>query len=56
MLHWFARDPETGISHVTSRTPDAKGSYGDWPEDFSTVERRASNAYLDAAERHLFDA
>jgi predicted ATPase len=54
MLHWFARDPETGVSHVTSREPDAKGAYGTWPEDFSEVERRASNAYLDAAEMHLF--
>jgi hypothetical protein len=54
-LHWFARDDD-GVTTVTSRDLDADGSYGDWPEDFTTVDLRAQNAYLDASEQHLFGA
>lgn len=54
MLHWFTRDADTGITRVDSQQPDEKGAFGDWPEDFSSVERDVENRYLDAAERHLF--
>lgn len=53
MLHWFTRDDD-GITSVSSREPDAKGAFGDWPEDFSEVEMEWQNRYLDAAEKHLF--
>lgn len=55
MLHWFERR-EDGVTEVDSQVPDEKGAFGDWPEDFSEIERKAENRYLDAAERHLFDS
>jgi len=55
MLHWFSRRDD-GVTEVSSRVPDDKGAFGDWPEDFSDVERKAENRYLDAAERHLFNS
>lgn len=55
MLHWFTRGDD-GITTVSSREPDTKGAFGDWPEDFSDVERHLENRYLDAAEKHLFQS
>jgi hypothetical protein len=54
ILHWFERNPETGISKVESVEPDAVGRVGEWPEDFSDVEMRATNDYLDAVESKLY--
>lgn len=54
MLHWFSRDPKTGITDVDSVQPDEKGAFGEWPEDFSEVELEWQDKYLDAAEKHLF--
>ena len=51
-LHWFARDNE-GVTHVESVHPDKAGRVGDWPEDFSDVELKSSNAYLDAVSDRL---
>jgi AAA domain, putative AbiEii toxin, Type IV TA system len=49
-LHWFARDPDTGLSKVTSATLDRLGSFGDWPEDFDEVDLRADHDFLTAVE------
>jgi len=51
-LHWFKRDNK-GNTHITSADLDARGAYGDWPEDFSEVSFRADSNYLDAAEQRL---
>ncbi|MCC7493774.1 MAG: AAA family ATPase [Fimbriimonadaceae bacterium] len=51
ILHWFQRDPATGLSTVTSREVDDAGSFGDSPEDFGEVSLAAQSAYLDAAQR-----
>lgn len=50
-LHWFARDPSTGNTKVTSADLDQDGSYGlEWPEDFDDVALESEQAYLDAVE------
>jgi predicted ATPase len=54
ILHWFERNPETGVSKVESVEPDSMGRVGEWPEDFSDVEMRATNDYLDAVESKLY--
>jgi predicted ATPase len=54
ILHWFKRDKETGLSTVKSANPDSAGRVGDWPEDFSDVELRSDNDYLDAVEEKLY--
>lgn len=54
ILHWFKRDPETGLSEVESTQPDPMGRVGEWPEDFSDVEMKSTNDYLDAVEGKLF--
>jgi hypothetical protein len=48
MLHWFERD-EDGASHITSTELDEHGTYGDWPEDFSSVIMKNHKEYLDAS-------
>ena len=48
-LFWFERD-EDGETQITPGELDRAGAYGDWPEDFSTVEMEA---YLDAAENAM---
>jgi hypothetical protein len=53
VLHWFMRDPATGLSTVESAHPDSMGRVGEWPEDFADVELIASNEYLDAVEAKL---
>ena len=52
-MHWFSRDPDSGVTKVDSHFPDETGSLGDWPEDFDETElywqrryARASNARL----------
>ena len=52
-LHWFQRDSETGKTSVASVTPDVKGAFGDWPEDFDKVLLEAQGKYMDAVERTL---
>jgi predicted ATPase len=54
ILHWFERDQETGLSTVRPAIPDTAGRVGDWPEDFSDVELRSDNDYLDAVEEKLY--
>lgn len=49
-LHWFTRDPETGLTKVTSADLDEAGAFGDWPEDFADVALHAESRYLDAVE------
>jgi predicted ATPase len=49
-LHWFQRDPKTGITQVTSADLDENGAFGDWPEDFDEVALDMEGAYLDAVE------
>jgi predicted ATPase len=49
-LHWFQRDPKTGITQVNSADLDENGAFGDWPEDFDAVALDAEGAYLDAVE------
>ena len=49
-LHWFSRDPEDGITSIQSTDLDEDGAFGDWPEDFGSVELMAESAYLDAVE------
>jgi hypothetical protein len=48
-LHWFCRDPETGMSTVRLADLQADGSFGDWPVDFSEAEDEADEAFLEAA-------
>jgi predicted ATPase len=54
ILHWFERDEKAGISTVHSKEPDPAGRVGEWPEDFSEVELKSDNEYLDAVEKKLF--
>lgn len=49
-LHWFQRDPNTGVTQVTSTDLDENGAFGDWPEDFDEVVLDTDGAYLDAVE------
>lgn len=49
-LHWFQRDPTSGVTTVASADLDETGAFGDWPEDFDDVVLGSARAYLDAAE------
>jgi predicted ATPase len=51
-LHWFQRDPKTGVTEVTSTDLNENGAFAqsDWPEDFDDVILKADGAYLDAVE------
>ena len=49
-LHWFQRDPKTGVTQVTTANLDENGAFGDWPEDFDDVVLATDRAYLDAVE------
>ncbi|MSQ28785.1 MAG: hypothetical protein EXR51_11730 [Dehalococcoidia bacterium] len=51
-LHWFSRNA-AGYTRVQSADIDSRGSFGEWPVDFSAVVRRAEDRYLDAAEPAL---
>lgn len=50
ILHWFARDKETGSTKVNSTELDEKGAYGNWPEDFDVTRLASEKKYLDAVE------
>ena len=52
-LHWFLRDPESGITTVRSAELDEAGRFGDWPEDFGEVALEAESRYLSAAEARI---
>lgn len=54
-LHWFTRDRQ-GATHVVSGQLDQTGAFGDWPEDFGSVEMAAEADYVNAASRRLEDA
>jgi hypothetical protein len=49
-LHWFERDPKTGVTKVTPTGLSERGSFSkrDWPEDFDEVILTAEREYLDA--------
>jgi predicted ATPase len=48
-LHWFERDPNTGITQVSSTELDQNGAFKeDWPEDFDEVILSTDRQYLDA--------
>lgn len=46
-LYWFQRD-EAGAATVTSGEVDENGAYGEWPEDFDTLQLKVEGDYLDA--------
>ena len=48
-LHWFSRS-EDGTTSIQSADLDEDGAFGNWPEDFGSVELMAEGAYLDAVE------
>jgi predicted ATPase len=52
-LHWFTRSKTTGVTKIRSADLDDAGAFGDWPEDFGTVEAEIENRYLSAAEAKL---
>jgi len=52
ILHWFTRG-EDGVTKVDTAELDEAGAFGDWPEDFGTVELQAQRRYLEAAEARL---
>jgi hypothetical protein len=49
-LHWFQRDPKTGVTKVTPTGLNDHGAFSkrDWPEDFDEVILSAEREYLDA--------
>lgn len=49
VLHWFQRGADGGTS-VRTADMDARGAYGDWPEDFDITELEAEQDYLNAVE------
>ncbi len=49
-LHWFTRQPD-GSTKIQSADLDESGRFGDWPEDFATVELEAQNRYMTAVEK-----
>jgi hypothetical protein len=49
LVHWFACDPKTGDTTVTTVEPDAAGAFGDWPVDFAEVGERVDREYIEAA-------
>lgn len=48
-FHWFHRKDD-GSTEINSVDLDKNGAYGDWPEDFSEVEMKLENDFLDAFE------
>ena len=53
ILHWFERNPDNGITRITSAGLNEAGSFGDWPEDFGDTIMDAESDYIEAAETHL---
>jgi predicted ATPase len=52
-LHWFLRDPGSGITTIRSAELDSAGRFGDWPGDFDEVALEAESRYLSAAETRI---
>jgi hypothetical protein len=50
-LNWFSR--EGGETHVTPGDLDARGAFGDWPEDFASVALESEHRYLSAVEARV---
>lgn len=48
-LHWFDRDPGTGVSRVRLADLDKTGAFGDWPIDFSEVESDVDEGWIELA-------
>lgn len=48
-LHWF--ECVNGVTKVSSQQLSERGSFGDWPADFGSVEMSLESRYLDAAQR-----
>jgi hypothetical protein len=51
-LHWFKLDKH-GVTRVKSATPDQRGAFGKWPQDFGDVALDSEQDYLDAVESQL---
>jgi hypothetical protein len=51
-LHWFKLDKH-GVTRVKSVTPDQRGAFGKWPQDFGDVALDSEQDYLDAVESQL---
>jgi predicted ATPase len=49
-LNWFTRDA-AGQTHVTEAQVHEDGSYGDWPEDFGSIELDLQDRYMTLVER-----
>lgn len=49
-LNWFTRDA-IGQTHVSEAQIAEDGSYGDWPEDFGTIELDLQDRYMTSVER-----
>jgi hypothetical protein len=48
-LHWFQRDPESGVTQISSTDLDQNGAFSsEWPEDFDEVILNTDRQYLDA--------
>ena len=48
--HWFQRNPNTGVTRVSSADFDEHGAFGKWPEDFYDVALDAESRYMEAIE------
>lgn len=53
-LHWFDRNPETGITTVTTADLDRFGAVGDWPENLADIELSQEAEYLDVVEKAAY--
>ena len=51
-LHWFSLD-RRGVTRVSSATPDQRGAFGEWPQDFGEVALDSEQDYIDAVESQL---
>jgi len=50
-LHWFSRNPKTGVTKISFAELDENGAFGEWPADFDDVQLNASRGYLDAVSK-----
>ncbi len=48
ILHWASRAAD-GATMISSATLDNRGTFGDWPSDFGSVEMEIEELFLDAA-------
>jgi hypothetical protein len=55
-LHWFTRNPEDGSTEIHSADLDNQGAFGDWPQDFDSLELRDSIRQAMLKDIHLVDA